>query len=818
MAIWIPKKDLLALGVSEPSIYRNSEPLGKWVSQRTKREGSIGQPSKEYLLESLPADLQIAWLKLDSERRAGAAPAGTDENNLEASEQVVSNRDCDTRLSRLVAALARFSPPAYTLEQKEAVQRRCLELGKLCDEGIALIAKLKRATGISVVSPGSREAGLNRAYHPDLAKLAKRTACTDPVYNALYPSASKSISTSTFLRLIEKYRKDGLVAFVRQPQTLSPAKDDRFINVPQEAIDWLQRAFKSYAKASVTTYGEKWLEWAKRNNVKLPFTDHRPGKPGTCYTWLYRWRQRIPAIAVTLATEGERGIETRYEWIKRDYKDLRPREGFTMDWKTFDVECWLPAKKAGGKPALTRLMVCTVFDLASKAVFGYFIDSKPSARGVTLAYLNAVGDADWKSEHGFEMLRGMQRAPSGREPFALWDNGKDFVAYAVEGREVQVKAFDLETGLIQVLSTYKVGLATDLRFVVKHAKPFNAKAKPIEPFHHYALGRWEEGMPGYKGIKPHENPPYYKAARRIHDAFIKGTPPKSEDLRQLPELWRQTYGANQKEYGFGTPFLSESAFRFEFVKCVIGYNRKPHGALMNDRAEMSPVEYLSLAADSPHKLSPITMAALMMEPRTLTVRDGALNAQWGGERFLYREVASDLSDGTALYRLPASTTVEFRYDPASVGRALVLAMGAPLCWVEQPQLLSWNASRADFEQANARKKLARKTAREFYDSQSQSTDWRDLAEERMPDALPIAVGESRESWESGEPGESGDQRGSSSVTVITRFDRKPADAPGRLASVSPLRVVPDPEREEFDLKTFSSGDDDSIEIKAGWEE
>jgi hypothetical protein len=742
--------------------------------------------------------IQLAWVKLDGERRAGAAPAGTDENS---ERETLCESD---RLSRLVAALARFSPPQYTLDQKEAVQRRCLELGKLCDRAIALIARLK---SISVIAPGSREAGQNRAYHSDLAQLARRTACTDPVYNALYPSAAKAISTSHFLRLIEKYKRDGLVAFVRQSQTLSPAKDDRFTEIPQAAIDWLQRAFKSYAKASVTTFGEKWLDWARRNQIALPFTDHRPGKPGSCYTWLYRWRQRIPAIAVTLATEGERGVETRYEWIKRDYKDLTPREGWTMDWKTFDVECWLPAKKAGGKPALTRLMVCTVFDLASKAVFGFYIDSKPSARGVTLAYLNAVSDADWKSEPGFEMLRGMQRAPAGREPFALWDNGKDFVAYAVEGREVQVKAFNLETGLIQVMQTYNVGLATDLSFVVKHAKPFNAKAKPVEPFHHYALGHWEEGMPGFKGIKSSENPHYYKAARRIHEHFIKGTAPKSEDLRQLPQLWRETFEANKKEFGYGTPFLSELAFKAEFLKCVIDYNRKPHGALENARGELGPLDYLNLAADTPHKLSPITMAALMMEPRTLTVRDGALNVQWGGERFLYREVASDLSDGTALYRLPVSTTVEFRYDPGSVGRALVLAMGAPLCWVEQPQLLSWHATRADFEQANARKKLARQTAREFYDSQSQSTDWRDIAEERMPEALPIAVGQGSE------------EKGPASVTAITRFDRKPADAPLRPAPVSPLRVVPDlpPVRDDFSLKSFKTSDDTS-EIKAGWEE
>jgi hypothetical protein len=317
-------------------------------------------------------------------------------------------------------------------------------------------------------------------------------------------------------------------------------------------------------------------------------------------------------------------------------------------------------------------------------------------------------------------------------------------------------------------------------------------------------------MPGYKGIKPGENPHYYKAARRIHEAFIKGNSPKSEDLRQLPELWRETYEANKKEYGYGTPFLNEAAFRSEFAKCVIAYNRRPHGALMNARGEMSPVEFLTLNADTPHTLSALTMAALLMEPRTLTVRDGALTAQWGGEKFLYREVSSDLSDGTALYRLPSSTTVEFRYNPSNVGRALVVAMGSPLCWVEQPQLLSWNASRADFEQANARKKITRKVMKEFYEVQSQpSPDWRDEAEARMPVALPKAVNAADEY-------ESPDAQPLAPVQVITRFDRKPTDAPTRPAEVSHLRVVHDadqPSKTDWndELNTFDDtpADDDT---------
>src|SRR5690349_16315448 len=132
MTVWVSKKDLLALGVGEATIYRKDRDK-VWESRRAESDGR-GQPPKEYLFDSLPADLQIAWLKLDGERRAGAATDETDNQNKETDRGVLS----EFRLSRLVAALARFSPPVYTLDQKESVQRRCVELGKLCDEGAAL--------------------------------------------------------------------------------------------------------------------------------------------------------------------------------------------------------------------------------------------------------------------------------------------------------------------------------------------------------------------------------------------------------------------------------------------------------------------------------------------------------------------------------------------------------------------------------------------------------------------------------------------------------------------------------------------------------
>jgi transposase InsO family protein len=810
--MWVLADKIVELGISRTTVFRRVA-AKEWQSRNSKAMTGKGRPPKEILLESLPADLQRKYALLEVEKLESAGDRVID------SESVAPDSN-DEKMSNFVAALSRFSPPQYSLEQKNAVQRRCLEMASLCDKAISLIDQLKKAEGISVPSIGSTEAGTDRAYHPKLAALAKHTTSSDPVYNKLYPASEKPLSVSTFLRLIDKYRKIGLCAFIRQVQTLSPTADDRFLEIPQEAIDWLRANLKNYVKASVTQYGEKWLAWAKRNNIKLPFTEFRPSQPGTCYTWLYRWKTKVPSASMVLARDGERKFDAKFAIIVRDYSELRPRVGWTMDWRTSDVVCWLPFNKSKNKkPVLVREVVCSVFDIKARAVFGFHISDRPSAHGVTLAYVDALSKSAWKQEAGFEMLCGMQRSANDIAAFALWDNGKDFRSQQVEGKEIHVGKIEIEDGLKGTLQSYSVGLAVDAQIQVRHAKPYNAKSKTVEPFHRYGIGLWEEGMTGFCGNKTTAKPHFYAAALRIHKTFENGTSPKPEDLRQLPPIWLETYERYKAEYGYGTPFLSQADFRAQFATQMVAYNLKPHGALKNERGELSPVEYLNLYADAPHMMREATLTALCMLPRVETVQADSIRMQWFGEKFFYQEVASDLSDGTALLRLPENTKVEIRYNPDNIGRALVMTQGAQLCWIESPVLLGWNASREDFKRANAKKKQAKQTANEFFNVEV--TDWRDEAEARMPQPMQKVVGGDAlyESPDEGSAPEA--KRPVTPIPVITRFDHKSPDAPGKASSGnSLLHVVPFPSvKDDFepDLKAFDETDGDE-EIKAGWED
>ncbi|MEK6323573.1 MAG: hypothetical protein AABN33_18185 [Acidobacteriota bacterium] len=872
MGMWIPKSDLVMMGISEATIYRRTQRDGEWRSRVESASGREGRPSKEYLLESLPGELQMKWQRmkncelriaecgieeLSSERRASAAvvdrpaprleepaEAGTlneryDDASLEESDSKGNPRP-DDRLQRLAAALARFSPPRYTLDQRQAVENRCLELSAICDQVIALSRKGKgrrkisncksqisenrpgsqtdaRAGTLTVRSPGASEAGRNRSYSPALIQLAKRAASSDPTYTEMYPSAQHPPSVFTLLKWTKQYRKSGPVVFIRQTQTLRPEIDERFKDVPPRAVEWLQSNYESYSSGALSQFGKKWMEFCRRQKIEMPFEvrsqrseaqagsvryEWRPGAPGSCYAWLHNWRRRLPQLARTLAEEGQRSVEAKYGYIIRHYEDVRPRELWTMDWKQLDVCFWKPADKPGGSPRLVREWLCPALDVASRAPFGWHIQDRPNARGVTLAYLDGVSRSAWKQDPELAMLCGVQRVsgsgsgvpgsgPGDRKPRLHLDNGKDFRSHTIEGQTIHIKGFDLETGLLLTLRSYDVGLAADFDLTIQNAKVRNAKAKIVEPWFRYAIGLWEEGMPGYCGNRPENKPHWFAAAVRLHKAFAKRENGKPADLRELPNVWREEFERSEAEYGVGTPFLSEQEFRARFTGRLLEYLQSPHGSLRDVIGDMSPVAHLNAYADSPHMLTEQSTAILLMIPRTETVINGEIKMTWAGESFIYRAVAGDLGTDAALYNLPYRAKVEVRYDPNAIGRVLVLNEGGPVCWAENPQLLGWNARAEDLRAAGQKKKERDRAGREYWDKQTQpAPDWQNEAEARQNVVqLKRAVGDEGSGFGVQGPGFeqssdfktqiSGDSEpapgaGLAGVTKLTRFDGKGA--------------------------------------------
>ena len=220
-------------------------------------------------------------------------------------------------------------------------------------------------------------------------------------------------------------------------------------------------------------------------------------------------------------------------------------------------------------------------------------------------------------------------------------------------------------------------------------------------------------------------------------------------------------------------------------------------------------------------ISETSMAALLMEPRPrpVTVTRGEIPIQWGGQEFIYRAVKSEISDETALWRLPEGTKCEFRCYPENIGRALIVTGGGPYCWAEEPVLLGYNAESKDIKAAKQKKKRRNQVAREFFENQSTpEPSWKDEAAERRQDnvvPLRIAVGaEELSEDEAEEPGTG--SRGATPVTVMHRFDRKTGSGGKKgLRLAKPAAI---PVHDEFveevtliDARDLTNDDDDWVE-------
>jgi hypothetical protein len=186
--------ELVELGVSKAKIWRKTQNREwEWTLGPSPGKEGLRRP-KLILVSSLPSDLQIKWARLDSERRASAV--------TDSDSSVSRPVEEDDRLQKLQAALARFSPPEYTLDHRAAVERRAVELARLADETIELIRRLKSENRLTLLSPGAKEAGRDRVYDPGLAALANRAACSDTVFLTLYPSSQNPPSSGTWLKQI----------------------------------------------------------------------------------------------------------------------------------------------------------------------------------------------------------------------------------------------------------------------------------------------------------------------------------------------------------------------------------------------------------------------------------------------------------------------------------------------------------------------------------------------------------------------------------------------------------------------------------------
>ena len=240
---------------------------------------------------------------------------------------------------------------------------------------------------------------------------------------------------------------------------------------------------------------------------------------------------------------------TKMALTQRGFKnlccDLTYRR-FANNYKAEHYDVWVEARE-GNKALHDKVLPYVTRDVSKLEVgdvivgdghrFAFFVKNPYTGNPVRPTL---VAYQDWKSGGfvGFEIMleENTQCIASalrnsiinlGKVPkFVYQDNGKAFKA-----------KYFMENGIS--------GLFTNLGIQPVYAKPYNAKAKPIERLFRELQDSFEVMLPSYSGTSIVKKPAQLKRNERFHREIFKVNIPTMEQVAQVLKIWLQKYHYEQ---------------------------------------------------------------------------------------------------------------------------------------------------------------------------------------------------------------------------------------------------------------------------------
>ena len=219
---------------------------------------------------------------------------------------------------------------------------------------------------------------------------------------------------------------------------------------------------------------------------------------------------------------------------------------FANNYKAEHYDIWVEARE-GNKALHDKVLPYITRDVSKLEVGDVIVgDGHRLAFFVKNPYTgnpvrpNLVAYQDWKSGGfvGFEIMleENTQCIASalrnsiinlGKVPkFVYQDNGKAFKA-----------KYFIENGIS--------GLFTNLGIQPIYAKPYNAKAKPIERLFRELQDSFEVMLPSYSGTSIIKKPAQLRRNEKLHKSIFKVNIPTIEQVVQVLEMWLQKYHYEQ---------------------------------------------------------------------------------------------------------------------------------------------------------------------------------------------------------------------------------------------------------------------------------
>lgn len=344
--------------------------------------------------------------------------------------------------------------------------------------------------------------------------------------------------------------------------------------------------------------------------------------PKASYPTFCRQVAQIPELVKTMARKGEDAYRNGELISYRDLASIQPLDYVVMDHRVLDIFCLIPERR-GWK--LARPWLTAAIDMRTRKWLGWCFVETPSSDSIATVLKQVF------------MRFGLPKS-------ALWDNGKDFCCYWLEGCKEQSRS----EGAIGALPEKWAGVMESLGVRVHHAIVKNARAKLIEPAF-INIANFDRTLPEWCGHKPGARPERFDRLLKEHEAWLSG---------QHDSAPFRTIGEVAQLYSDAIEDLNERPHQGEGMRKVL-----PQGM-----GWLCPNEAWELLISRvPRRSVPEAVIQLCFaKRRELTVRNGEVRATFGGKQYHYR------FEGNRLRLLALNDRkVELAYDPLDLGAAAV---------------------------------------------------------------------------------------------------------------------------------------------------
>lgn len=589
---------LRALGVSKSTVNRKLK-TGEWKKYEPSIKTGI-RGKQAILVSSLPTELQFKWLRLN----------------------VLQDNSEQTELSDLVVSDSTFN------EQEIEIKKVLLRLSS--EERVLWINEALRLAQIitrySKITPKRHRISTTGEYEfvPEVYELCQQAVCADRKILSREPHRQSVPSPYTLDGWWHRYKKIGLLTFLRTPPSRTAAiVDKRRALISPSAVKWINTNWKQFH--SPHHLFKALEEIAKLKGWKIPSE-----------SWFYRLWENVPEIVKVLLFEGPKTYESKLApYVPRDFSDLSALQVLCGDHSQRDVTVLLPDGRTIARPWWTGW-----YDLRIGLIWGWHLSVELSSYAAGLAYADGV------------LNFGCQPPPRPEQNFYSYvytDQGRTYKSHNWDGKVIAVheNAMRLNGCFEMLLTQRRVGILDELYLKHLLARGYNAKEKPIEEVNN-VLSFWEQNnLAEYCGRSPEKRPERWRKLYAQHQRFLRGERDES-------------------------PFIRFEEYRERLAQFIIKFNSSPHTRGTLGGRRVVPLDEYHRLYTTRYEISKETLSLLLMKAEKRVIGKNGVQ--------MFRPNWFFMHESMALFK---GMNVEVRYKDDNYNQVWVILPNNTICEAER---------------------------------------------------------------------------------------------------------------------------------------